>query len=239
MTEFVTRAPENLSIAVAARTFPPRRLSRLRATGQVEEIGPDDLALTFEEVQEYMRASTEVTLDPRDIDTLRERTEGWAAGLQMVTIALRGKRNVGQSDRVVQRRGAHGQRLPAGGSLRHACPRRFAVSSCAPRSSTGSAPTSAQWSPACRTPPSSSPKSSGANCSSCRSTTSAAGTAITTCSSDFLTAELNRRHPEELPGLHARASEWFANRVSGARPCITPSRPATMNMPSMSPTAAP
>jgi LuxR family maltose regulon positive regulatory protein len=51
MMEFVSRAPDNLSIAIAARAFPPRRLSRLRATGQVEEIGPDDLALTFEEVQ--------------------------------------------------------------------------------------------------------------------------------------------------------------------------------------------
>src|SRR5213075_1776562 len=27
---------------------------------------------------------------------------------------------------------------------------------------------------------------------------------------DFLTAELIKRHPDELPGLHARASEWFA-----------------------------
>lgn len=95
MTEFASRAPENLSIGVAARTFPSQRLSRLRAAGQVEEIGPGDLALTVDEIQEYMRAASDVTLRPGDIETLRERTEGWAAGLQMVTIALRGKRDVG------------------------------------------------------------------------------------------------------------------------------------------------
>src|SRR5436305_14712680 len=61
----------------------------------MEEIGPDDLGRSFDEVREYMGATTEVTVRPRDIEALRERTEGWAAGLQMVTIALRGKRDVG------------------------------------------------------------------------------------------------------------------------------------------------
>jgi LuxR family maltose regulon positive regulatory protein len=95
MTEFVARAPDNLSIALAARTFPSQRLARLRAAGLLEEIGPGDLALTIDEIQEYIRTGTDLSLKPRDIDTLRERTEGWAAGLQMITIALRGKRDVG------------------------------------------------------------------------------------------------------------------------------------------------
>ena len=95
ISEFAARAPDNLSIAVAARTFPSQRLSRLRAAGEIEEVDASDLALTAGEVQEYMRTASEVRLGPSDIDALCERTEGWAAGLQMVTIALRGKRDVG------------------------------------------------------------------------------------------------------------------------------------------------
>ncbi len=95
--EFLECMPENLSIAVAARTFPPQRLSRLRAAGQIEEIGPDDLALNFEEVSECLAATGEVTLTAGEVDAVHGRTEGWAAGLQMISIALRGKRSVGTS----------------------------------------------------------------------------------------------------------------------------------------------
>jgi LuxR family transcriptional regulator, maltose regulon positive regulatory protein len=209
MTEFATRAPENLSIAIAARAFPPRKLSRLRATGQVDEIGPDDLALTFEEVQEYMRAATDLTLRPRDIDTLHERTEGWAAGLQMVAIALRGKRDVGnliESFSGAARNVSGYLQEEVFASLPEDV-REFLMRTvilgrfCA---DVGTA--------VARMPD--------------------AGRLIAEIErrelfilplddegrwyryhhlfADFLTAELVRRYPDELPGLHARASEWFA-----------------------------
>jgi LuxR family maltose regulon positive regulatory protein len=211
MTEFVSRAPENLTVAIAARAFPPRRLSRLRATGQVEEIGPGDLALTFEEVQEYMRASTEVTLSPRDIDTLRDRTEGWAAGLQMVAIALRGKRSVGNLIESFS-----GAARTVSGYLQEE------VFAALPEAIRGFLMRTVILGRFC-------------------ADVGAAVAGVTNADNliaeierrelfvlpldderrwyryhhlfaDFLLAELARRLPEELPALHARASEWFADK---------------------------
>jgi len=211
MMELVTRAPENLTIVVAARAFPPRRLSRLRATGQVEEIGPDDLALTFEEVQEYMRASTEVALAPRDIDTLRERTEGWAAGLQMVAIALRGKRSVGNLIDSFS-----GAARTVSGYLQEE------VFATLPEEIRGFLMRTVVLGRFC------------ADIGTVVATVPDAASLIAEIErrelfvlpldderrwyryhhlfADFLLAELIRRHPEELPQLHARASEWFADK---------------------------
>jgi LuxR family transcriptional regulator, maltose regulon positive regulatory protein len=94
LAEFVSYAPENLFVALSARSLPPVRLARLRAASQVVEIGPADLALTFDEVREFLRMTTEVEASAGEIDALRERTEGWAAGIQMVGIAARGKKSI-------------------------------------------------------------------------------------------------------------------------------------------------
>ncbi len=211
MMEFVNRAPDNLTIVVAARAFPPRRLSRLRATDQVEEIGPDDLALTFEEVQAYMRASTEVTLSPRDIDTLRERTEGWAAGLQMVAIALRGKRSVGNLIESFS-----GAARAVSGYLQEE------VFAALPEDVRDFLMRTVILGRFC------------ADLSEAVVGTPNAAALIADIErrelfvlpldderrwyryhhlfADFLLAELVRRHPHELPGLHTRASEWFADK---------------------------
>ena len=209
MTEFATRAPENLSIAIAARAFPPRRVSRLRATGQVEEIGPDDLALTYDEVGAYMRAATEVSLSPGDIGSLHERTEGWAAGLQMIGIALRGKRNAGNliesfsgAARTVS--GYLQEEVFAalpdelrGFLMRTSILDRFGAD-------VGTAITGV------------------ANAANLIAEIERRELFVLPLDDegrwyryhhlfvDFLTAELKRRHPDELVGLHARARQWFA-----------------------------
>lgn len=209
MIEFVDRAPENLTVAVAARAFPPRRLSRLRATGQVEEIGPDDLALTFDEVQQYVRAATELSLDPGDVSALFDRTEGWAAGLQMVTIALRGKRNAGNPIQSFS-----GAARTVSGYLQEEV---FAM---LPEEVRGFLMRTAILDRFC------------ADVVTAITRVPDAANLIGEIERrelfvlplddegrwyryhhlfvDFLTAELTRRHPEEISGLHARASQWFA-----------------------------
>lgn len=209
MIEFASRAPENLSITVAARTFPPQRLARLRAAGQVEEIGPRDLALTIDETQEYMRTATDVSLRPGDIDTLCERTEGWAAGLQMVAIALRGKRDVGNLINSFS------------GAAR-------SVSGYLQEELFGNLP-DALRSFLLRT------SVLGRMCADVCTAVTGVGNAAEFIAeverrelflvplddaghwyryhhlfSDFLAAQLLQRHQDELPGLHTRASQWFA-----------------------------
>ncbi len=209
MTEFAARAPENLSIAVAARSFPPPQLSRLRVAGQMEEIGPDDLALTFDEVRSFMQSATEASLSPGDIDTLHEHTEGWAAGLQMVTIALRGRRNAGNPIEAISgtTRSVSGYlqeevfgKLPE--RLRDFLMRtsilgRFCAEVCAAVAREQEAGRLIDEIE--RRELFILPLDDQGRWYRCHH-----------LFTDFLIAELNRRHPDELPDLHLRASEWFA-----------------------------
>ena len=61
----------------------------MRAKGQVTEIGADDLRLTHEEVRQFFNQTMRLQLPAEAIQTLEERTEGWAIGLQMAALSLR------------------------------------------------------------------------------------------------------------------------------------------------------
>ncbi len=208
MTDFVTRAPDNLSVAVAARSFPPQGLSRLRATGQMEEIGPDDLALTFDEVGAFMQAAADARLEPGDIDTLHEHTEGWAAGLQMVAIALRSRHKPGNPVEALSgtTRSVSGYlqeevfaRLPEklrDFLMRTAILGRFSAEVCA--AVTGEIEAGRMIAEAERRELFILPLDD-----------QGCWYRFHHLFSDFLLAELNRLRPGELHGLHMRAGEWF------------------------------
>ncbi|NGZ85151.1 LuxR C-terminal-related transcriptional regulator [Duganella aceris] len=97
LSDFIARAPANFSLALAARSVPPMRLTRLRAADQVSELGAFELALSFGEVRDFMQGAGAEQVDGQDIVTLHDRTEGWVVGLQMIAIALRGKRTLAQT----------------------------------------------------------------------------------------------------------------------------------------------
>ena len=97
LTDLITRAPANFSLALASRSVPPMRLARLRAADEVTEVGALELALSFSEVRDFMHGAGAEQVDGQDIVTLHDRTEGWVVGLQMIAIALRGKRTLAQT----------------------------------------------------------------------------------------------------------------------------------------------
>jgi LuxR family maltose regulon positive regulatory protein len=97
LSDFVARAPANFSLALACRSVPPMRLARLRAADEVTQVGALELALSFSEVREFMQGAGAEQVDAQDIVTLHDRTEGWVVGLQMIAIALRGKRTLAQT----------------------------------------------------------------------------------------------------------------------------------------------
>jgi LuxR family transcriptional regulator, maltose regulon positive regulatory protein len=78
-------------LAIATRSAPPLPLSRLRARGELTELNAADLRLSAREAAGLLRAALGVELDPTDIDRLVSRTEGWAAGLYLAALSLRGR----------------------------------------------------------------------------------------------------------------------------------------------------
>jgi LuxR family maltose regulon positive regulatory protein len=86
--ELLARGPERMSFVFASRHEPPIRLARLRALGEVAELGTDDLRFDPSETERLFRETYEMRLEPALLAELSRRTEGWAASLQLVRAAL-------------------------------------------------------------------------------------------------------------------------------------------------------
>lgn len=87
LSTLVTRLPASWSLIVASRMNLDVDLSRLRVSGQVIDIGADDLRFRTWEVEELFRNVYGEPLLPEDVAILTRRTAGWAAYLQLFFLA--------------------------------------------------------------------------------------------------------------------------------------------------------
>jgi LuxR family maltose regulon positive regulatory protein len=85
----VEHLPPSLGLVVAARSDPPMPLARLRVRGELAEIRPDVLAFSDGEAAQLLTGTLDLALSPEHVHALRDRTEGWAAGLYLAGLALR------------------------------------------------------------------------------------------------------------------------------------------------------
>ncbi len=83
----LVHAPPQLRLVIATRADPPLRLQRLRLAGETAEIRAFDLAFTSGECLELLGDLAD-RLSDDDVEALRERTEGWAAGIRLAAISL-------------------------------------------------------------------------------------------------------------------------------------------------------
>ena len=90
LTLWLENLPANMHLVINTRTDPLLPLSRLRARGQMTEIRIDDLRFTLQESARFLKKTMGVSLSDEDIAALEERTEGWVAGLQMAALSLQG-----------------------------------------------------------------------------------------------------------------------------------------------------
>jgi LuxR family transcriptional regulator, maltose regulon positive regulatory protein len=82
--------PPGLQLVVSGRADPPLPLARLRARGQLAELRAAKLRFTTEEAAALLGAAGPVLPDTAVV-ALTARTEGWAAGLQLAALSLRGR----------------------------------------------------------------------------------------------------------------------------------------------------
>src|SRR5499425_1048247 len=87
----VERLPPGLRLVLASRTDPPLPLARLRARGQLAELRADDLRFTPGETAVFLREATGLDLPSASVAALQDLTEGWAAGVQLAALSLRGR----------------------------------------------------------------------------------------------------------------------------------------------------
>ncbi|HEX2625731.1 MAG TPA: AAA family ATPase [Candidatus Limnocylindrales bacterium] len=91
LSRLVDYAPPWLRIVAASRVRPDFNLSRLRVSGDLQEIEVDDLRFRSWEVERLFRDFYREPVPPSELAVLARRTEGWAAGLQLFHLATRGK----------------------------------------------------------------------------------------------------------------------------------------------------
>jgi LuxR family maltose regulon positive regulatory protein len=76
-----------LRLVLISRRDPPLPLHRYRLTGELCEIRADTLAFVDREIQALL-AQHCVSLSAESVRALRERTEGWAAGLRLAAMSM-------------------------------------------------------------------------------------------------------------------------------------------------------
>jgi LuxR family transcriptional regulator, maltose regulon positive regulatory protein len=89
LTRLLTNLPLDAHAILATRRDLPLRLHQLRLAGELNEIRAADLCFTGAETRELLAASG-VTLSEAGLARLQQRTEGWAAGLRLAAISLAG-----------------------------------------------------------------------------------------------------------------------------------------------------
>src|SRR3954452_4845242 len=83
--------PPTVQLAVATRADPPLPLARLRARAELVELRAADLRLTEREAAACLNGSLGLGLRADEVVRVRARTEGWAAGIQLVGLSLQGR----------------------------------------------------------------------------------------------------------------------------------------------------
>ncbi|HEY5787762.1 MAG TPA: helix-turn-helix transcriptional regulator, partial [Microlunatus sp.] len=96
LTYFVDHLPEQLRLLISTRSDPPLPVARLRGRGQLTELRAGDLRFTHQEAGLFLNQVMGLELRTGEIAAVDDRTEGWAAGLQLAGLSLRGR--TGASD---------------------------------------------------------------------------------------------------------------------------------------------
>ena len=83
--------PPSVHLVLATRADPPLPLARLRARRRLTELRAAELRFTAAEAAALLSAVTGAGLPAGSVAALTARTEGWAAGLQLAGLSLRGQ----------------------------------------------------------------------------------------------------------------------------------------------------
>jgi len=96
-----------LRLVLLTRKDPSLPIASLRGSGRVTEIRISDLLFTPTEVATFMNRMLGVPIDVDTAELLDVKTEGWAVGLRLVGLYLRGKKDLKASVQELSRRSVY------------------------------------------------------------------------------------------------------------------------------------
>ena len=93
--QLVDHLPSGWQIVIGSRVVPGLGLGRLRARGQLLEIGPGQLRFSLEETAEYLHRRRGLALGSNALSRLHKVTDGWATAVWLASLALEGHDDAG------------------------------------------------------------------------------------------------------------------------------------------------
>lgn len=85
---FLQHLPIQAHIYVISRNAPPFPVGSLRAKGQLNKIGIDNMKFTKDEISHYFLQQTGAKPSDSMLMLLTDQTEGWIAGIQLAILSL-------------------------------------------------------------------------------------------------------------------------------------------------------
>ncbi len=85
---FVTYSPPGVHLVISSRETPEMDAGRLRAYGELSELGADDLRFTTEETKQLFASLYRLNVTDRELDMIMEYTEGWIMSLRLLGESL-------------------------------------------------------------------------------------------------------------------------------------------------------
>lgn len=98
LTFLLDHLPSQMHLVIATRADPRLPLARYRVLNQMTELRETDLRFTPAESAGFLNQAMGLTLSAEEIAALETRTEGWIAGLQLAVLAMQGLSTQGQAD---------------------------------------------------------------------------------------------------------------------------------------------
>ncbi len=89
LDDLIVGLPAGAQVLIGSRWDPPLRLGRFRVSDHIVEVRADDLAFDDDEGRALLRLVTDRDITGHQAEALVERTEGWAAGLQLAGLSMR------------------------------------------------------------------------------------------------------------------------------------------------------
>lgn len=89
LNHLLQRQPPQFHLLLLTRADPPLSLARLRVEGRLVELRAADLRLTLTEMTAFLNQVMALDIPDAGLQLLAEKTEGWAAGLQLAALSLR------------------------------------------------------------------------------------------------------------------------------------------------------
>ena len=105
MHQIITNQPHQLHLVIITREDPDFPLARLRANNKLTEIRAKDLRFSNQNIQQLFKDIMGIPLSNEDAALLEQKTEGWAAGLQLAALSSKDASNV--SDHISNLSGSH------------------------------------------------------------------------------------------------------------------------------------